>query len=209
MESPGHQRSMTSYDPKMIFRIFWPIKIIHEYSKTFKKVTCSTRCKEHAVRWNFVLAPWEAKVIGDHGVSWLFGTWPDLRCDWLTYDLKFIYQSLRLANGAQSALWAEINRQLTRIRVRRIFACGAFWAIRPMNHKQYHWLVDIFADVSVNSDFCRCWRTKQTSSSAKLWPLLCVQLSHLPMQILACYLDENRTSCDNYNQNWILYSENV
>ena len=80
-----------------------------------------TRCS-----LKFCSSSMRSKVIGDHGVSWLFGTWPDLRCDWLTYDLKFIYQSLRLANGAQSALWAEINRQLTRIRVRRILRAARF-----------------------------------------------------------------------------------
>ena len=60
MEPPGHQRSMTSDDPKMIFRIFDPLKIIHGHSKTI--ITCSTRRKEHAGRWNFALASSEAKL---------------------------------------------------------------------------------------------------------------------------------------------------
>ena len=59
MEPPGHQRSMTSYDPKMIFE-FLTLKVIHGHSKNI--ATCSTRRKKHAERWNFALAPSEAKL---------------------------------------------------------------------------------------------------------------------------------------------------
>ena len=64
MEPPGHQRSMTSYDPKMIFEILTPKK----HPLAFKTiVTCSTRRKEHAGRWNFALAPSEAKLLAITG----------------------------------------------------------------------------------------------------------------------------------------------
>ena len=79
------------------------------------------------------------------------------------------------ANGAQSALWAEINRQLTKIRVRRNLRVVRL--SDSTNEQQ--------AIISLIGWYF-CW-----------------------LQILACYLDENGTSCDNYNQNWILYSENV
>ena len=42
------------------FSNVWPLKIIHGHSKTI--VTCSTRRKEHAGRWNFALAPTEAQL---------------------------------------------------------------------------------------------------------------------------------------------------
>ena len=62
MEPPGHQRSMASYDPipKIIFRILDFLQIMHGHSKT--NVTCFTRHKEHAGRWNFALATSEAKL---------------------------------------------------------------------------------------------------------------------------------------------------
>ena len=59
MEPPGHQRSMTSYDTKMIVR-FLPLKIIYVHSKTI--VTCYTCREEHAGRWNVALPPSEAKL---------------------------------------------------------------------------------------------------------------------------------------------------
>ena len=77
--------------PRKWFYEFWPIKIIHGHSKTI--VTCSTRRKEHDGRWNFYSSSIRSEVSGDHGFSSLFGTWPDLRGHWLTWDLKFIYQS--------------------------------------------------------------------------------------------------------------------
>ena len=46
--------------PENNFSKFWPLKIIRGHSKTI--VTCSTRRKEHAGRWNFALAPSEAKL---------------------------------------------------------------------------------------------------------------------------------------------------
>ena len=62
----------------------WPRRPHTESIKTVE--TCSTRREEHAGRWNFVLAPSEAKlsVDGDHGFPSLFGTWPDLKVHWLT-----------------------------------------------------------------------------------------------------------------------------
>ena len=60
MEPPGHQGSVTSYMTQNHFSNFWPLKIIHGHSKT--TVSCSTRRKEHAGRWNFALAPSEAKL---------------------------------------------------------------------------------------------------------------------------------------------------
>ena len=41
-------------------------------------------------RWTFKFcsSSIRSKVIGDHGISSLFGTWPDLRGHWLTYDLN-------------------------------------------------------------------------------------------------------------------------
>ena len=87
---------------------FWRLKMIHGHSKTI--VTCSNRRKEHAGRWNFALAPSEA-VIGDHGFSSLFVTWPDLRGHWLTFDLKLIYQSLRLAESYTLVFFREALSQ--------------------------------------------------------------------------------------------------
>ena len=62
MEPPGHQRSMTSYDPydrKWFLEFLTPTN--HPWA--FKNhETCSTRREEHAGRWNFALAPSEAKL---------------------------------------------------------------------------------------------------------------------------------------------------
>ena len=52
----GQWRHMT----RNSFFEFWPLKIIHGHLKTI--VTYSTRRKEHAGRWNFALAPSEAKL---------------------------------------------------------------------------------------------------------------------------------------------------
>ena len=52
----GQWRHMTQ---KWFFE-FLTLDIIHGHSKTI--VTCSTRRKEHAARWNFALAPSEAKL---------------------------------------------------------------------------------------------------------------------------------------------------
>ena len=46
--------------PENVFFAFWHLKIIHGNSKTI--VTCSTRRKEHAGRWNFDLSSSEAKL---------------------------------------------------------------------------------------------------------------------------------------------------
>ena len=46
--------------PENYFSNSWPLQIMHGHSKT--NVTCSTRHKEHAGRWNFVLATSEAKL---------------------------------------------------------------------------------------------------------------------------------------------------
>ena len=59
MEPPGHQRSMTSYNPKKIFRFFTHIN----HSWALKNIkTYSNRRVEHAERWNCALAPSEAKL---------------------------------------------------------------------------------------------------------------------------------------------------
>ena len=54
----GQWRRMTR--KCFFFSNFSPLKIIHEHSKAI--VTCSTLRKEHAGRWNFALAPSEAKL---------------------------------------------------------------------------------------------------------------------------------------------------
>ena len=46
--------------PENDFSKFWGLNIIRWHSKTI--VTCATRRKEHAGRWNFALSPLEAKL---------------------------------------------------------------------------------------------------------------------------------------------------
>ena len=80
-EPRGHQRSMTSYVPKMIFR-FCTSKNHPRAFKNHRNVFYSSQ----GTRWTlkFCSNSIRSKVIGDHGFSSLFGTWPDLRGHWLT-----------------------------------------------------------------------------------------------------------------------------
>ena len=113
-------------------------------------------------------------------------------------------------NGAQSALWAEINRQLTKIRVWRILRAVRFERFdqSTTSNNVTDWLIFLlmlawtvtFADVGARNrqarvqNYGHCWAYNFRTFPCKYWFVTTMK---------------NRTSCDNYNQNWILYSENV
>ena len=113
-------------------------------------------------------------------------------------------------NGAQSALWAEINRQLTKIRVWRILRAVRFERFdqSTTSNNVTDWLISLlmlawtvtFADVGARNrqarvqNYGHCWAYNFRTFPCKYWFVTAMK---------------NRTSCDNYNQNWILYSENV
>ena len=82
MKPPGHQRSMTSYDPKMIlFRFLTPKN--HPWAfKNHRNVSYSSQGTCWALK--FCSSSIRSKVIGDHGISSLFGTGPVLRGHWLS-----------------------------------------------------------------------------------------------------------------------------
>ena len=83
--------------PKNVFFIFDPKNHLWAF-KNHQNVFYSSRGRRWTLK--FCSSSIRSKMIGDHGFSSLFATWPDLRgqVKWrLTYDLKFIYQSLRLA----------------------------------------------------------------------------------------------------------------
>ena len=113
-------------------------------------------------------------------------------------------------NGAQSALWAEINRQLTKIRVWRILRAVRFKRFdqSTTSNNVTDWLIFLlmlawtvtFADVGARNrqarvqNYGHCWAYNFRTFSCKYWFVTAMK---------------NRTSCDNYNQNWILYSANI
>ena len=81
--------------PENDFSNFLPLKIIRGHSKT--NVTCFTRRKEDAGRWNFALAPSEAKLSAITGFSHFSAFDLTSEVTGSPRSLKFIYQLLRLA----------------------------------------------------------------------------------------------------------------
>ena len=73
------------------------------------------------------------------------------------------------ANGAQSALWAEINRQMTKIRVRRILRAMRLSDSTNERQEIISLIGWYFADVGVDSDFRWCWRTKRVFTKYNLF----------------------------------------
>ena len=83
MRSWNHRviKGQWRHDPKMIFRTFDPKNYPWSF-KDHRNVLYSSQ----GTRWTmqFCSSSIRSKVIGDHGFSSLFVTWPDLRGHWLT-----------------------------------------------------------------------------------------------------------------------------
>ena len=67
MEPPGHQRSKTSYDMKMIFFLDFLTSKNHPWALKTIETSSTTRREEHAEGLNFALAPSEAKLSATTG----------------------------------------------------------------------------------------------------------------------------------------------
>ena len=103
-----HQRSMTYMTRKWILEFLTPKK--HPMTmKNHRIVFYSSR----GTCWmlKFCRSSIRSKVIGDHEFSWIFGTWPDLRGHGLTWNLKFICQSLRLGADHTLVFFSEALTQ--------------------------------------------------------------------------------------------------
>ena len=72
-----------------------PPPAVHGIKKLMERVS-GLKMKRNTVHYNFAFARFIAKFSSKMGFGHFWGHWPDFRGQWLTYDLKFLHQSLHL-----------------------------------------------------------------------------------------------------------------